>query len=664
MNVRKWRARGYFQTGMLVLAMLPLMAEAQGVDDSHKAGMQVRDAEGRGAFIIELKRNAADSYAPSRHDGGRFADYHRGKVVNLVEDMEWSHRLKAVSMTSWSSMSFTAYLNNDQIEELRNDERVAAIMPNTYFTVSDSVDTTAVWNDSATTSTWPPNALWNNRLTTLSPEIRGWGQAAVTNASLLSNARSLVYVVDGGVSQHEDLNVIEWVNPVLPASVYACGTRTGVAGLPACTTAVMPKVVACGTHSTGVAGIIGAKLNTVGIKGVNPNTKIVSVSVLDPTSSSNGRCLAQNPPVGANVKAALDWVAHDIATNVINGIPAVVNISLNWVPGATNFTALDISGIKSDMASLGSGIPGAFVVQSGGNYFKDACGYAYTAALPSDGIMVVGAINNHGQPVVPLNGADGFWREWSDFGHELGSNWGTCIEAWAPGDVILMPVGDVSTSNSGNIVYHSYAYGSGTSFAAPHVAGLAAYIIDTTAVTSAAQVEQQVRAKLFDLGSHSVPTLPDTLTAQQKAIQLHNNASGAPIKMPTIVPLGPSVPHNTPYAEIWASGQCLAPTYETIPPSCFPPALDPYDDPPTAVHGVSRDRGILFYRNTSAMWIAFDSYGAPGWTCDVKYDYGLGGTTTLGSWQYHWLPSQTIGGQQSVFSQSCTSANVGILPGQ
>src|SRR5262249_28041459 len=152
--------------------------------------------------------------------------------------------------------------------------------------------------------------IWNGRLTSLSTEIRSWGQAAVTNTSVSTNGRALVYVVDTGVGKHEDLNVIEWVNAVNPTGAL-CGTRAGIAGLPACTTTIMPKVVGCYSHSTGVAGIIGAKLNGLGVKGVLPNANIVSVSVLDP-ASGGASCLTQTSPTATNVKTALEWVFNDI----------------------------------------------------------------------------------------------------------------------------------------------------------------------------------------------------------------------------------------------------------------------------------------------------------------------------------------------------------------
>lgn len=657
MNVHNWRSTGFGLAATLALAILPVLVQAQAPDESHKPGTQVRDAEGRGAYIIDLKREAANQYPAIRRDSGRFADYHRGNVVNLVEDIEWTHQVHAIAMTSWSSTSFTAYLTSDQVAEIKKDPRVVGVEPDTYMTFSADPDTTAVWNDSATTSAAPPGSLWSNRLTSLTTEIRPWGQAAVNNTSTSSNGRSIVYIVDSGVGQHEDLNVVEWVNGVNPANALC-----DPSGLPQCTTAIMPRVVGCYSHSTGVAGIVGAKVNGVGIKGVNPNTKIISVSVLDPTTA-NTRCLTQPSPIGHNVKSALDWVMQDVASS-FSGIPAVVNLSINW-GGVADFTGTDISNVKADMAALGAATPGAFVVQSAGNDFDDACAYAYNSPNSNDGVMVVGAINNHGQPVVPLNGARGFWREWTEFGHELGSNWnpaaGTkCVDTWAPGDVVLVPVGDVFAANNGNTVYHSYAYGGGTSFAAPHVAGLAAYLVDTTAVTSARQVEQQVRAKLFSLGSKAPTT--------SAAVGMHL-ANGSAITIPSQTPLGSGVPHQTPYAELYVMTRCwYAPFATSVPPGCTPNFSDiaqnqrvgpPITDP-DPLAGAQRNRGTLSGASTS-IWATFDSYGLPPYSCDVKFATPpLGGPVLDTATTYHNYGSVVDAGNARLYSSVCPSAQVSI----
>jgi subtilisin family serine protease len=633
MNIQKRHLGWYFSCLMICFGTMPVLPRAQALEPaSPKAGEPVRDANGRLAYMIELKAGAASRYSMERRDSGRFASYQRGNVVNLIEDLEWTHHISAISMTSLNSTTFTAYLDEDQLQELKADSRVEDIIPDVYMTFSDSLDTTAVWDDSATTSLAPPSGIWNGRLTSLATEIRGWGQAAVTNASAASNGRALVYVVDTGVGQHEDLNVIEWVNAVNPTGAL-CGTRTGIAGLPSCTTAIMPKVVGCYSHSTGVAGIIGAKLNAVGIKGVLPSAKIVSVSVLDP-AAGGASCLSQTNPTATNVKAALEWVFNDIATNVHNGIPAVVNLSSNFT------SAADRNLINPEIASLGAGTPGALVVQSAGNQFQDACNYAYSPQNSNDGVVVAGAINNHGQPVVPLNGMVGFWREWSQFGHESGSNYGSCVEAWAPGDVILMPVGDINTANNANTLYHSYAYGGGTSFAAPHVAGLAAYLIDTTAVTTAKQVELGINSHLASLGSV--------------------DPSARAIKLPTVVTL--PTPHNTPYAELAvAAPTCRYPPGATHLGSCTLVSMDP--PLPPAPTNPYRNRTTAHLGSPPDAWVMLDSWGSGSWSCDVKLGTALGGSITLGTTtngKFYTTNPITNGANQIVYSSTCPGAAVTI----
>jgi hypothetical protein len=424
----------------------------------------------------------------------------------------------------------------------------------------------------------------------------------------------------------------------------------------------MPRVVGCYTHSTAVAGIIGAKINGVGIKGVDPNTKIISVSVLDP-ANANSRCIDQDAPIGHDVRSALDYVASQIATD-FSGIPRVVNLSINWGP-ATGFTTTDASNVKADIAALGAATPGAFVVQSAGNNFADACAYAYNAPNSNDGVMVVGAINNHGQPVVSLNGARGFWREWTGFGHDFGSNFNlpapavSCVDTWAPGDVDLVPVGDVTTANNGNTVYHSYAYGSGTSFAAPHVAGLAAYLIDTTMAATAKQVEQQVRTKFFSLGSKAPST--------SAPVAMHL-ADGSAITIPSQTPLGIGVPHQTPYAELYLGirGRCAYGAFATsTPPGCgandnIGANQGPYDPDPMLSGARNRSGSSSLGASIS---IAFDSYGLPPYTCNMLFSDGFvdGPTLDAGTQPpYKNFPFHLDYGKPLLLSRTCPSARVDL----
>jgi subtilisin family serine protease len=82
------------------------------------------------------------------------------------------------------------------------------------------------------------------------------------------------------------------------------------------------------------------------------------------------------------------------------------------------------------------------------------------------------------------------------------SNYGNCVDIWAPGDKIL------STRLGGRTTTQS-----GTSMAAPHVAGAAALYLSRNTAATPAQIEQV-------LGDFAAPALNGTLSKDGRAIQL------------------------------------------------------------------------------------------------------------------------------------------------
>ena len=167
----------------------------------------------------------------------------------------------------------------------------------------------------------------------------------------------------------------------------------------------------CNNHGTSNAGIIGGA--TYGVaKGVS----IVSVKVMDCTGSS---------PSSAII-AGVDWVtAHHVS-------PAVANMSIG---GGAN-TALDFA-VQKMIAS------GVTTVVAAGNNNQDACGFS--PSRTSEAITV----GNSGP----------------DDARNATSNWGPCVDFFAPGTSILSVGADSDTATF---------VGNGTSKSAPFAAGVAA----------------------------------------------------------------------------------------------------------------------------------------------------------------------------------------------
>jgi subtilisin family serine protease len=186
----------------------------------------------------------------------------------------------------------------------------------------------------------------------------------------------------------------------------------------------------CHGHGTHVAGTVG------GAKyGVAKGVKLVAVRVLDCNGSGSG----------SGVIAGMDWVAK-------NGPrPGVVNMSLGG--GASQ--SLDDAVKRLHQAGIGSAV-------AAGNSNLDAC-TASPARAPE--AMTVGASDNKDAR--------------ASF-----SNYGSCVDWFAPG------VGIASAMSSSDVATASM---SGTSMAAPHVAGAAALFLER----NPGATPQQVRDGLF-----------------------------------------------------------------------------------------------------------------------------------------------------------------------
>lgn len=166
-------------------------------------------------------------------------------------------------------------------------------------------------------------------------------------------------------------------------------------------------------HGCGVAGVIAANANNgVGIAGVAPNAQIMPIRVLDSRGQGNY----------SNIASGIIYAADNGAN--------IINLSL---AGSTNSVILE-------QAVAYAVARGVIVIAAAGNFGSPNT--YYPAAYPS--VIAVGSVDVNLQR--------------SSF-----SNYGTFVDIYAPGRDIL------TTSMNGD-----YAFNSGTSFAAPIVAGITA----------------------------------------------------------------------------------------------------------------------------------------------------------------------------------------------
>jgi hypothetical protein len=448
-----------------------------------KAAKPITDATGRIRYIVDIIDDEVGK--PDKfNDADSKIKYHKDKSDKLIADVAKIRGVEIIATTSLVGISFVAYLDAKQVDQLAKDKRVSLLTQDTYL---------------------KPSALWNNMNDNFGypPQVRPWGlQAMGLTYAGSSNGTATVYVLDTGVELHADL-------PGLTAANQLTSVATDVNGQPT-------KPIGCYAHATHVAGIVGASSdNYVGVVGALPGVKIVSMAV---GNINYGSCSDSYPVSGFTL--GLDRIYQLVLQS---GKPGIVNISYARDPAepSNDFASTGTIGIKMRSVATPTSFyvgsyKGALVVQSAGNYRLDACGYAYNAPSASDGIMVVGGLDENGQPVAPINDHYGFVNGLSS---EPGSNYGSCVDVWAPSQRVL------STWSSG-----TYKVLSGTSMAAPYVAGFAARLLQNDAsITNSWQLESAVRAKLSTLtGSNlKMPELVGTSPAAIPTIEVIEGANSS-----------------------------------------------------------------------------------------------------------------------------------------
>jgi subtilisin family serine protease len=243
-----------------------------------------------------------------------------------------------------------------------------------------------------------------------------------------------VAVIDDGVDfGHPDLAGQAWVNPgEIPGNGIdddGNGFVDDVNGWDFCHNDASVHDVDEDFHGTGVAGVIAASANGVGITGVAPGVRIMALKFLGPEEQGCS--------------------TDDLAISAIEYAKAMGASMINASWGGPGYDPL------LEDAIVNSGL---LFVAASGNGGSDTLADnididpLYPASLPAANIITVAAIHNQGGPTY-----------FSNYGP-------VSVDLSAPGEDILVPVAAAGGAPA------TWEFGSGTSYAAPHVTGVAALI--------------------------------------------------------------------------------------------------------------------------------------------------------------------------------------------
>jgi len=314
-----------------------------------------------------------------------------------------------------------------------------------------------------------------------------------------------VYVLDTGIRlDHIDFVRADNTSSILPASTFG-GSYFFIAGDD------ILRGEDCDGHGTHVAGTVAGRFSGAA-KGAN----VVPVRIF-PFCSGGGST--------ADIISGLDWVV----ANRRPGVPAVINMSLGArlgpSPSAGTIAAFTVyDQVVADVIAAGF-----TVVVAAGNRNEDAC-WSWPARIPA--VITVGAID-----------AADVRSEYFDASgvRSGGSNYGTCVDVFAPGSDILSACGIADTAPPYNwlCTRGSFIKLGGTSMASPLVAGLAARHLEANPTATHAQVATAIVDGAWSglLGEFLAGTAWDDLGSPNLLANTHFlEPPPTTVRLPVVVP--------------------------------------------------------------------------------------------------------------------------------
>lgn len=275
-----------------------------------------------------------------------------------------------------------------------------------------------------------------------------WGVTRVGGPTRVVDKKA--WIIDTGIDlNHPDLNVDKTNSKAFLKNVQGTPSAQDEDG-----------------HGTFVAGIIAAKEDFEGIVGVSANVYVASVRVCD----GDGVCYT------SDAKAGVDYVASKYSAG------DVANISLGWPVNGHPYIDTALSVLEDAIKNAAN--DGLMFTIAAGNTAEDANNLS-PARVVNQNVWTLSAFDEN----------DNFWQT-----EHAGSNFGNPpIDFSAPGvNILSLAIGGGTTSPD---LY------TGTSYAAPHFAGLLLAVPDNIIVDGTVNNDSDGDPDLIAVNEHSFSPL-------------------------------------------------------------------------------------------------------------------------------------------------------------